>query len=411
MVNFIEKYEETTNEKFIENIKEISELNKTLIDLDVKQQREVFSKLENYLLLIQEKCRDKWSTFNIENCLVGLTLIFLSTMIICILSISHQGHLKISYLSILKKTCLLALVLNVLSYFLLGFLLNFTYTLCALNIVIICELKPLQNFFLKLKFQTEYFVFFLSLLIPFSNSFIIRENISLKFLLISVLCIEFFSKSKNLEKSIFLNKLFYFLLIILCIRLTQLFYVCREEVLINNCTESYFVVPLSKISFNVNQTHFYLNTFLNRSILVYLTFILINFFLITSIVLYILKTNTKFNMNGVKNLFFLQIFILFSYWIIQLFVNISNDRFGLSAMNFYLARFFYLIFIVIQIKIWSSKETCQDYFGSTTYFVISLGLLATLLSGQSSLSIWILLFILNIYSKKILVLPSGICSP
>ena len=55
MVNFIEKYEETTNEKFIENIKEISELNKTIIDLDVKQQREVFSKIESYLLLIKEK--------------------------------------------------------------------------------------------------------------------------------------------------------------------------------------------------------------------------------------------------------------------------------------------------------------------------------------------------------------------
>jgi hypothetical protein len=408
MVEFIESYEQATNEKFIEDIKKILELKKTIINLEDKLQRGVISKLEKYLLLIQEKCREKWSTFDIENCSVGLILIFLSTivMIICILSFYRQEQLKIYYLSFFKKASVMTSVLYVSSYFIFGSFLNSNYILCILNIVFIIELKPLQHFFSTLKFHSEYLIFFLSLLIPFSNSFIIRENISLKFLIITALCIEFFSKSKHLNKILFLNKIFYLLLLISLLRITQLFYACREEVLIS-CTENYFVIPLSKISFNSNQTHFDLNIFFNRSILIYLAFIFVNYFLITSIILYILKTNTKFNLNGVKYFFLLQIIILFLYWIVQLFINVSNDSFGLSAINFYSARLFYMIFIVIQIKIWSAKETVQDYLSATTNFVVSLALLATLLSGQSSLSIWILLLVLNIYSKKILALSSG----
>ena len=42
-----------------------------------------------------------------------------------------------------------------------------------------------------------------------------------------------------------------------------------------------------------------------------------------------------------------------------------------------------------------------------TNFMISVALLATLLSGQSSLSIWILLFVLNIYAKHITEVATG----
>ena len=102
---------------------------------------------------------------------------------------------------------------------------------------------------------------------------------------------------------------------------------------------------------------------------------------------------------------------MFSYWFIQLFNNISNDSLNSSKVNFYLARLFYIIFILAQYMIWrdeaANKNLSKFYLNKITTLIISLGLLITLISGQSSLSIWFLILALNIYSKHISTLSFG----
>jgi len=82
MVNFIKNYEIITNERFIDDKEDLEKITLNNFDLNSKQYKENVLKLEKYLNLIQEKCREKWSTFNTENCITGLILIFLSTFVI-----------------------------------------------------------------------------------------------------------------------------------------------------------------------------------------------------------------------------------------------------------------------------------------------------------------------------------------
>ncbi len=383
MVNFIKNYEIITNERFIDDKEDLFRLEKITLnnfDLNSKQYKENVLKLEKYLNLIQEKCREKWSTFNTENCITGLILIFLSTFVVCILvtSLKTNPDFKLNFLSIFKRTFLFVLISNLVSYIIIGIFVKSYYALVILNLVTIIEFKPTMP---RLKYRTQYFLYFLTLLIPFSNSFIIRENSTLRFILITVLCVEFISNCKSTNKDLFLKKLFYLISLILLLRLMQLFYVCREEVLVNNCTENiYFVTQLSKISFDDS----------NHDFQIYVLFMLSNFILITLIISYILKTNTIFKLDKIKILIYLQIIILFSYWTIQLFMNISKDSF--NRINIYLARLFYAIFIILQFLIWKKQD-------KITNFVVSLGLLLTLISGQSSLSIWFLILALDLYAR------------
>ena len=411
MVNFITNYEDLTGEKFIENNEIFNDLNKliTIPYPNDNQKKEMATKLEQYLKLIQEKCREKWSTFNTENCILGLVLVLLSIVVAIILTISlsnNDGELQLNYSNVLYKTVLTSFLGYLFSFFALGIHLKVSYLLLVLNFVLIIELRPLNKIGkFKLEFKLEYILFLLSLLIPFSNSFIITENITSRFILISVICVGFLSNCKPLSKSLFLTRLSYLIVLIFLIRVSVVFFVCREENLVYNCTESYFATQLSKISFDLSN-----NTVLSP-FQIYIGFILFNFLLIILIILYILKSNTYYETNRVKYLFFFQLTILFSYWFIQLFNNISNDSLNSSKVNFYLARLFYIIFILAQYMIWrdeaANKDLSKFYLNKITNLIISLGLLITLISGQSSLSIWFLILALNIYSKHISTLSFG----
>ena len=233
MVNFITNYEDLTGEKFIENNEIFNDLNKliTIPYPNDNQKKEMATKLEQYLKLIQEKCREKWSTFNTENCILGLVLVLLSIVVAILLTISlnnNDGELQLNYSNVLYKTVLTSFLGYLFSFFALGIHLKVSYLLLVLNFVLIIELRPLNKIGkFKLEFKLEYILFLLSLLIPFSNSFIITENITSRFILISVICVGFLSNCKPLSKSLFLTRLSYLIVLIFLIRVSVVFFVCR----------------------------------------------------------------------------------------------------------------------------------------------------------------------------------------
>ena len=103
----------------------------------------------------------------------------------------------------------------------------------------------------------------------------------------------------------------------------------------------------------------------------------------------------------------MQLLTLLIYWFLQLVINIYRDKANhLSDLNFYLARLFYSIFVISQILIWCRTESAIEqaalgtfYLNTIVYLSISVGLLATILTAEASLSVWLLILVLILYSK------------
>jgi hypothetical protein len=384
----------------------------------------------NYLNLIQEKCREKWSTFNLSYCIFGLALIFLSIISLLVFSSILNDDANINDLVLGNLS--ISLTKNVFSIFVLYFfIINATNTklsstiwVCSLyfNLIILFKFKnqflkisTLFNFLKQHYLRVDYLFIYFSFLIPFSNSFVIRENNSLRFLLVSFLFLDLYSKLRAYKPSLgsILSKLKQLTLILFLVRISFIFYVCREELLTLNCTQTVFSTQFSKLNLMENS---YQSNFLNNTTLFYSSILIFNFACFIKIFQMVSNVNLKsrFGNVNIKQLFYLQIFILFIYMIIQFKLNINaylnldekikyqNEL--LKTINLFLAKLIYVLFLLAQAIIWYPRTELDTnkqifYEKRVKSLILSLSLVLTLVMSESFLSIWIIVLIINLYNN------------
>jgi hypothetical protein len=384
----------------------------------------------NYLNLIQEKCREKWSTFNLSYCIFGLALIFLSIISLLVFSSILNDDANINDLVLGNLS--ISLTKNVFSIFVLYFfIINATNTklsstiwVCSLyfNLIILFKFKnqflkisTLFNFLKQHYLRVDYLFIYFSFLIPFSNSFVIRENNSLRFLLVSFLFLDFYSKLRAYKPSLgsILSKLKQLTLILFLVRISFIFYVCREELLTLNCTQTVFSTQFSKLNLMENS---YQSNFLKNTTLFYSSILIFNFACFIKIFQMVSNVNLKsrFGNVNIKQLFYSQIFILFIYMIIQFKLNINTylnldekikyQNELLKTINLFLAKLIYVLFLLAQTIIWYPRtelDTNKQFFYEKRVksLILSLSLVLTLVMSESFLSIWIIVLIITLYNS------------
>lgn len=408
MKEFINSYEAKTGENFVDRQSEL-DLDKFEHILKAgNANKEDYKNFQLYLKLIQDKCREKWSTFNITICLLGILLIVFSILNLFLFLIDYKksSESQQNLVSKLLKSIILIFGLlflisksNVDSNVSLAILwIVFNVFLC-LNITWSNSrtVYKYQSIFLGL-FKGEHFLYLLVLLVPFSNSYIVLENISLRFILISMFLYELFTRLKQqakVDRHFLIKKLIEIGSICVLIRFTSLFYTCREEALLLECTQNIFSTQITKVSFAGES-----------SFLIYLVFISFNFTAICSIILYLLRPYlNRLNFSKLNYLIALESLILLTYWILQLMINSFQISLTsqLNRVTINLPLVFYVCFILSILLNCLTKDQYtkpQDsYLSSVTYLLVNFGLLISLVSGESALTIWILILILSIYAK------------
>lgn len=328
----------------IDDYEEISKLD---------QSKDINSQLNK----IQGKYREKWSTFNTQYCLWGLFALALS-----ILSLLAQlGRVDHTSIGVFKDSILLLFSVPIS-----GFILRFNFSISLLVYLIIFNVKFLtQNFQIPKIFKLhEILIIIFINLIPFSNSFIINENVCLRFFLISLLFAESLCKKSIKE-----------VLLALLVRLTWVFYVCREEVA-SFCTQTIFSIQLEKLT--------------SYSYFTYFGFICFNFSLILAIYYYLAKTRLHKFLLKENLLSLMSLILLFAYFLIQLQSYEHPEKFEhYKNVNLNVARLIHALTLT-QLFITRLKSGIFRLFNSMIVFAIFM----SLLNSQSLLSIWILVFIL-----------------
>lgn len=337
MLNFIRAYE--SHERLID-------------DIDGLTNARDYQQLKSVLVKIQNACSLKWSTFNLKFCILGLLSLACS-----IFNLGVNFDTKISFKFVLFSICMY----SILSFLTLNFQNIWIYT-SLINIYFL--FKKLNNLsFIKKQVNIENFILILSFIIPFSNSYIIKENNSIRFLLITFL---FYRIYLSLRKKLSILKFF---ICITLIRVSHVFYVCREEAL-NTCSQTIFALPMLKSS---------LTTF------TYTLFYSFNFFFVFLAFLVLRPKSLRLNLFLSASLLTL---LVYSY--VQIF---SKDSTGTKYPQLLLARLFLILFGCQQIFAWSSVKSKPEKF-SFTY--LSIVLFISLLLGESLLSVWILAVILHL---------------
>lgn len=408
MRKFINKYEQLTNEEFISE-QQSDELTSEMFRKANETLR--VEKYTKHLEMIQEKCREKWSTFNLKYCLIGLCLACLSILFFfCLLATSTDfKYLKESFaleqVRLLTRLVLFSFSLYLTFYVLFQF--SFVHSVWIFSLFFNSfyfynRFKNCNRFetFFKLRLSSIRFdsilILLLVCIIPFSNSFIVSENNSLRFLCVSVLFINFLSLLKR-EKRFQSSKLIMFVSILVLLRLSRLFQVCREESIVNlNCTQTVFSIPLNKLTFELNQSFEIQYLFTNESVRNHFLFLLGNFILITLIVRFFAKLANR----PLKLILYLKLLILFTYILLEFLIILSESANSnpvaaeLKQTNLFLARLFYVLFVLSQFLIFLIKES---YVSVLKLQMLSFSLLITLIS-DTLLSAWSLLLIVHFYS-------------
>jgi hypothetical protein len=389
----IKQFTETYNK--IETLFEETKLLEHSFPEQTTINEQLISKKYLDLKIIQEKFRQKWSTFNIKDCLLGISIMFLNILLLIILintlSFSNEVSGIFFMNSILFRKFAVYGVIFLILNFTIGkmFKINFLWTFALL-----LNLDLIRNFLsfslmekiIKFSIKKEYVIYILSLLIPFSNSFVVNEAISYRYFLVAILYIEIYNKLCNL-KFIYWKRVLLCVFCVLLIRFSFLFQTCREENM-HKCTQYPFSIQLSKLSMNN---------------LTYLTFLLTQFFVIF-LIINKLRTHSCEKLNA---MFFGQDFLLLIYNLIEFKINeietsLLNKELvsNLKIFNIYLARcFFFVVFLNLYV---SFKCSCNlNSKESLVNFSISLALLASLILNENKLSIWFLIFILNSYFKSV----------
>ena len=355
MTNFIRAYE--SHERLIDDISGLK---------DARNSQE----LKSLLIKIQNACRIKWSTFNLTLCILGLlNLAFSILNLYHFLSFKSDTNVNLKF--VLISFCI---------YFILGLITSnfqniWIYTFLV-NIYFSQKIYKSIIFNIK-QINIENFILILTFILPFSNSFIIKENNSIRFLLISVL---FYRIYLNRKKKLPIFKL---LICLVLIRICSVFYVCREE-LNDSCSQSIFAQQMSKSSLSTTKyTLFYLFNFIS----IFLIF-------------YFLKTK-----NLILNvLLSASLIILMAYNFVQL---LGRDSTMVKYPQLMLARLFLLVFVL---QLTSACAATKKFFKSDLFNFLKLCIVIfiSLLLGDSLLSVWILALILHLASDGNQILYSKI---
>ena len=408
--------------------------------------------LLDYLNLIQEKCREKWSTFNLNYCVSGLILIFLSIASLLVFlnylnDSKYTDDATLANLSAsLAKSYIIILCAYIVVLYVFDFKLSSSIGICALlfNLNVLFKFKDyflrvrsLVDFFKAHVVRKDYVVVYLAFLIPFSNSFVIRENNTLRFLLVTTLFLDLYTKLciSKLNLAALLHKLKYLAVILFLLRVSFIFHVCREEVLTTlNCTHTIFSTQLGKISFldtNSNASDKLSYFDLNDPTCFYMLFLIFNFACVFFIFHTVSTSNLKISLLNltIKHLFYAKLCILFVYMSIQLKINVNSSSVGtaealreksehLKSINILLARLVYVLFLAIQWVIWRPSKTALKHAKQIEHLheerlrnlILSIGLLITLVMGESFLSVWILIFVIILYVEYLGSWSNGIIS-
>lgn len=241
-------------------------------------------------------------------------------------------------------------------------------------------LKNLKNFSLH-RNNGLLVIYFVSLLIPFSNSFVINENNCLCYLLITIISLLVLNKKPTEGEvnrlSIYLNSL---LILVLC-RLTSLFYICREETQFS-CKRTSFTMPLKKLLFDT-----YFDYIIKSTIYFLLSLI--------SVLFIYFKYFDAYLIGKLKFLFRFQLILLGLYWFLQVhYNNNGDDNTKNSMLNTYIPRVYYLL-TLSQLTLWLFKFNSGYKYNLNIFVMILFQLIVLLIGENRSISIVLLIFTLE----------------
>ena len=334
--------------------------------------------LESYekLQQIQDFYRQKWSNFNIIYCIIGIGSFILTLLIMLALIFYMKSydkyHLNFQVTFNAIKFNMVAILMFFFIIQAVGFnieILSSSYIIAFIFYVYLFNMKIfiyIRNISLPSKNTV---IYFLTLLIPFSNSFVIKENICLRFCLIAIILLSCgkLSTVKEYVKLIFA--------LILC-RMSEIFYVCREEIQ-DTCKRYSFSMSITKIV--LEQTNHLI------------------FYLILSIIVvnatYFIFLDNKVKSPAIKRLLRIQLILQIFYWLLQL-KNIKIAGFNLIII---LPRIYYLLFLFQIILLFYKMKK----FEAKSFIAILFQLLVILLGENRCISICILILIMNILVNMI----------
>lgn len=336
-----------------------------------------FDKKDKYekIQLIQDFYREKWSNFNIVYCSIGICSFILTFVIKLALMFYIQNYGKYySEFQIRFNTG----VFNVITFtslvlvsLIVGFNIEILSSCCVILFILYVYVSNYKILiFLKhLTIPNRYLVvYFITLIIPFSNSFVIRENICLRYILIGVILLSC-SKLQSV-----LDYLKLVLVLIFC-RLSEIFYICREEIQ-DTCKRLSFSLPVTKIGDEEAQ---------------YVTFYVLLSIVVVNIT-YFSCVEKHVKRLAIKYLLRFQLLIQIFYWILLL-INFKDFYFNLQQL---LPRIFY-VFTLTELFLLFYKS--QNVFDINAFFAILFQLIVLLVGENRCISVCILVFILNILTS------------
>jgi hypothetical protein len=409
MRKFTRAYEAETGEKFLdEKDPRLIELDSFLSNINASQSERTLNtvmapKYAGYLQHIQAIFREKWSTFNITYCLLGILLLLISILIVGALEvesnkiISEEVKFEVAKSGIVSLTAYFAFFLIVPNFdykqsIWIWSLLFDTYIIfnsrwSQPEKMVRMILSGLCACILK---RRVYFIYFATFLIPFSNSYIIMENVSLRFLLQSVMA---FTVYVHLQKKTLNTKAIIFLVTAaVFVRKTDLFYTCREEA--RNCFTTPLAQPLSKS--NIISTY---GT---------LVFVLINFavfgtafYFLLSRHLTLIKTTRDViclqKQRWLNSIYCFQFILILCYWLAQIAETQLNPEWTsiLKLVGLALSRSIYILIFVCFSIIQRGLIHTQRSIALVNY-IFCVGIFLSVLAGESLLSIWVLIYLIII---------------
>ena len=307
-------------------------------------------------------------------CLIGICSFILTFLIKLALIYyvknyeKHQSHFQIEFNPNKFNTIVLAVSVGL--SLLIGFNIELLSSLYVISFILYIYLSNMKLFIcLKhISFPNRYLIlYFLTLLIPFSNSFVIRESICLRYILIGIIILS----CDRLLKIIEYIKLI--IVLILC-RLGEIFYICREEVQ-DTCQRYDFSLSITKIVSN------------DSNYLLY--YVLLSVIVVCSTYFMLFDKHVK--RIAIKNMLRFQLFIQIVYWFIQL----NNVKMIYLNLNQLLPRIFYMLTLMELFLLFYKTKQVEIY----TLIAILFQLIVLLVGENRCISICILVFIINILTS------------
>ena len=346
--------------------------------------------MERYLASVQEHCRQKWSTFDVKQCLLGLLAVFLSIVstflfLSCFTLSSEQLAQKCLEQIQLAAVCLALSVVVAVSFRLslvsssLVYLIGFN----ALFLIVHCySVVSNRRRRLTLRFNQSWFelaVFALVCLVPFSNSFVINEALGLRFLIVTVLLVDTAKSALRWRQEC--SRLFALCFVVVLVRvIASAYHVCREEHG-PECTQTLLTTTrLGKLP----STHY--------SFASYASFIACNVVCIAAVCAFLARAHKCTTTAATRAVHALQVVMLGVYMTLDLVMS-EDPALVKHVGSLWIARVFYVLVLVGG---WTLANR-SGRAGRAIGVLVSVGMLVSLVSDESMLAVWLLILALHLY--------------